>query len=125
MDISENKYSIKKGDIVIILSAIFLAGIAIWIAKAQIDGELVLVMVNGNTTEYSLLEDQTISLVQNNGQYNTIIIKQQQVFMKAASCPDQICVYHKKISKNGESIICLPNQIFVEVISKQENDIDN
>jgi hypothetical protein len=45
--------------------------------------------------------------------------------MEGASCPDQICVKHKAIYKNGETIICLPNEVFVEVESSEEKDVDN
>ena len=36
-------------------------------------------------------------------------------------CPDQICVHEKAISADGESIICLPNKIVVEVESDKES----
>ena len=45
--------------------------------------------------------------------------------MEDADWPDQVCVHHKPISKNGETIICLPNQVFVEVENDIENEIDN
>ena len=48
-----------------------------------------------------------------------------EVYMEKANCKDLICVKHKPISKNGESIICLPNQVYIEVISDVEKEIDN
>lgn len=30
-------------------------------------------------------------------------------------CPDKLCVHHQPISKDGESIICLPEQIVITV----------
>ena len=35
-----------------------------------------------------------------------------------ADCPDQICVHTAEISKDGGSIICLPNRIVLEIISE-------
>ena len=45
-----------------------------------------------------------------NGGTNTVQIENGKVKMAAANCPDQICVHQKAISRNGESIICLPNK---------------
>ena len=47
-------------------------------------------------------------------QNNTVVIKNGEVFMEKSNCKNQICVKHKKISRSGESIICLPNKVIVE-----------
>ena len=45
---------------------------------------------------------------------NTVVIANGEVFMEESNCKNQICVKHKKISRSGESIICLPNKVIVE-----------
>jgi len=37
------------------------------------------------------------------------------VWVESAECPDQVCVQTGKISKNGESILCLPARVEVRV----------
>ena len=59
------------------------------------------------------------------GGEDEVIIKNDEVYMEKANCKDLICVKHKPISKNGESIICLPNQVYIEVVSDVEKEIDN
>ena len=44
--------------------------------------------------------------------------------MIEADCRDQLCVNQKAISADGESIICLPNKIVVEVESDKESELD-
>ena len=44
-----------------------------------------------------------------------IEIKDGEVSVKEADCPDKICVNHKKISNVGESIICLPHKLVIEI----------
>ena len=44
--------------------------------------------------------------------------------MVEASCPDKLCVNQKAVSKNNESIICLPNKVIVEVDSSENSDLD-
>ena len=70
---------------------------------------------------YSLGEDQEISI---NGGTNTLVIKNNRAKMKEADCPDQLCVNQKAISKNNESIICLPNKVVVEVESSENSEFD-
>ena len=40
--------------------------------------------------------------------------------MTSADCPDHLCVKQKVISKEGESIICLPNKVVVTVKKRHE-----
>ncbi len=44
--------------------------------------------------------------------------------METARCPDQICVRHKAISRNGENIICLPYKIVVSIEEGEDTDVD-
>ena len=46
---------------------------------------------------------------------NVIEIKNGEVEVTSAVCNNQICVNHKKISKSGEFIACVPNGILITV----------
>ena len=37
---------------------------------------------------------------------------------KKQNCPDKICVNHAAISKKGETIVCLPHKVVVEVVDE-------
>ena len=50
--------------------------------------------------------------------------KEWKGHMGGAGSPEQICVNHRAVSKNGESIICLPNQVVVTVVSSEESELD-
>lgn len=47
--------------------------------------------------------------------YNLFSITDGMVTMEAADCKDQICVRHKPIRADRESIICLPNKLVIEM----------
>lgn len=82
----------------------------------------VTIKVSGEITGvYSLAEDQEIEI--NKGS-NILQIKDGQADMTDAECPDKLCVHQKAISKNHESIICLPNKVVVEVESDEVSDLD-
>lgn len=93
------------------------------IANLSFDREraMVSVTVKGEVFgTYRLDEDQTVDV----DGANTLVIEQGKARMKEADCPDQICVHHREISRNGESIICLPNQVVVSVQSSEDSDLD-
>lgn len=85
------------------------------------DQALVSVTVDGDDFgTYRLDEDQTVDI----DGMNTLLIEEGTARMKEADCPDQICVHHREISRNGESIICLPNQVVVSVVSSEDSELD-
>lgn len=47
--------------------------------------------------------------------YNLLAVTDGRVTMEAADCRDQICVRHIPIQNDRESIICLPNQLVIEI----------
>lgn len=81
----------------------------------------VTVTVDGETFgNYSLAEDQTVEI----DGTNRLVIQDGSAKMEWADCPDQICVDHRAISREGESIICLPNQVVVSVETGEEAELD-
>lgn len=77
------------------------------------------ITVNGeNYGIYDITEDQEIKI----NDTNICQIENGKVRMTGADCPDQICVHTAEISKDGGSIICLPNRIVLEIISEVPED---
>ena len=70
---------------------------------------------------YSLAEDQVIQI----GDTNVCEIKDGEVKMTEADCPDKLCVHQKAISKTNETIVCLPNKVVVQVIGAGESELDS
>ena len=44
-----------------------------------------------------------------------LIIKDGEAYMQEADCPNQICVHHSPVSHKGETIVCLPNRVIIEI----------
>ncbi len=55
---------------------------------------------------------------------NTLTVKDGYAYMSQSSCKDHLCEKMGKISRVGETIICLPNSVFIEVISGDNSDYD-
>lgn len=47
--------------------------------------------------------------------YNLLLVSDGQARIVSADCRDQICVRHKPISAAGESIVCLPHELVIEI----------
>ena len=45
--------------------------------------------------------------------------------MIEADCHDSLCIYQGKISKVGQSLVCLPNKVMVEIKGKIEENEDD
>jgi hypothetical protein len=118
----------KKNDIYLIAAAILLAA-AMWLLiygtqKKDAGGEVV-VYKDGEVFYAGSLDFETIITVEGEeGSINVVLVKDGKAVMKKASCPDQICVHTRPAEKDGQSIICLPNRVSVEVRNAGIKDID-
>lgn len=91
------------------------------------EGSYAVVTQSGEETgRFSLKEDQEFRIELPSGEYNVLCIEAGKVYMKDADCPDQICVQHRAIANVGETIVCLPHKVVIQVVSgepSQEIDI--
>ncbi len=55
---------------------------------------------------------------------NTLVIKDGKAWVSASSCKDHVCEDTGKIHKVGETIICLPNALFITVTEGEPSDYD-
>ncbi|HKL99976.1 MAG TPA: NusG domain II-containing protein [Mobilitalea sp.] len=116
----------KKNDFILIGTLLILGIIAfILITLTKSEGSRVLIIVNGEEyKDMSLEEDTTFTLELENGGWNTFVIKDGYVDMIDASCPDELCVNHKDIHYNNETIVCLPNNVVLQIIGGEKNEVD-
>jgi len=115
---------LKKNDIILAISLVIVAIIcAIFIQVfVKKDGNVAVVSIDGQVyKELSLNENTEIDLDHTCGVdgYNVLVIENGKAYMKDADCADKVCVHQGKISKVGETIVCLPHKVVIEI--KGEN----
>ncbi len=119
--------TVKKGDIILV-AAVFAAAAVLFLCFNIFNrsfGDSVRIEVNGEIAALLPLDENTVYDIETEkGITNVLEISDGSAKMIWADCPDQICVSHKSISKNGEAIICLPNRVVVTVVSNSNNGID-
>ena len=115
-----------KADVIIIGCVLMVAVLFFCMIyfKDSSDAEVMIVQGGETVGKYPLFEDKTISVADDEGGYNLVLISDGMVRVCDADCPDKLCVRQKSISKNGESIICLPHKLVVQILSKEESDLD-
>lgn len=109
----------KKIDfaVIFILLSLCLAALIIHHAAFSNAGSYVVVTIDGNEyTRLPLSSDCNFDIPSGSG-YNSLTISAGTAYITAASCPDKICVNHKAVSNVGETIICLPNKVIIEIIT--------
>ena len=118
----DNKVRLKR-DIILVLSMVIIAAAAFLIINYAVkkDGRYVVIKVDGQVVKTLDLnrEETTIEV---NGGVNRIVIKDGKVSMTEADCPDELCVKTGKISRTGETIVCLPHRVVVEIKGSQDDD---
>ncbi len=67
-------------------------------------------------------EPYTITIAGEDGAWNQISISSDGVQMTDASCPDQLCVKQGKIADSFLPIVCLPNQVQIQIIASEETE---
>ena len=113
----------KKADIVLGIILLTLGfGILALLRGFAVPGEKVTVFADGTLYGvYSLSEDQIVEIKSNKG-HNTMEIKDGQVSIIDADCPNKDCMKFGSISQTNQTIICLPNKVSIKISG--ESDLD-
>lgn len=114
-----------KNDIILIailLAVAAVAALALFVLRSE--GDTVTVTVDGRLFgEYPLGEDRVVEIVEGDRR-NLLVIENGRAYVREASCPDGICASHRPIQYNGESIICLPNRVVIDVHTSDHSQPD-
>lgn len=121
---------LKKNDMLLIVLVLLAAGgwwgagwwqnRGVAAAEVQIWQDTVLVgtyPINGSTSV-------TVPLDSAYG-HNLLMIENGTVRMLEADCPDQTCVHTGAVGRQGQTIVCLPNRVVVEIRGNGEVPIDD
>ena len=114
---------IRKGDIIVIIGLIILSfglNFAIYKASSNYKGDMLVVEQDGKVIKKLPMDEDIEYRVDYGGHYNIIVIKDGRAYVKEADCQDQICTHMHPIEKEGQTIICLPNRLYLELESHRD-----
>lgn len=114
-----------KNDILLILGLLLFAFIMmVCLRLFQTKGADAVVTIDGKTAAVLPLSKNTVQVFQQDGLSNTVCVEDGYVFVTEANCPNQDCVHQGKISKSGDTIVCLPHRLTVTIVSENDSDTD-
>ena len=106
-----------KNDILLI-AALLLAALAVWglLRLTRSRGAEAVVTVDGETVAtLPLTEDTVVNIGAGEGFSNVVEVSGGRVRVSDADCLDRLCVRMGWISRDGESVVCLPHKLVVTV----------
>ena len=116
---------IKKTDITLmitlaiiaVLGMVYLAGIRVGGGYAEIlqHGEVVHTLDLSTDTVYTSTRDNFLNIIQISG---------GAASMLDANCPDSYCLHQAPIMYTGQTIVCLPNRLVVQIRAAEEGEHD-
>lgn len=112
---------IQKKDLLLLVLLLAGAGaLALGLSLFGGTGTRVAVYVDGRQQEiHALQEDGSFLIRDGAGNENLVVIEDGTVRVEEANCPDRLCVRQGRISRSGESIICLPHRVVIAVEGRE------
>lgn len=88
------------------------------------EADTVVIYVDGKIEKkLDLNKNQEYKVDVDNG-YNIVRIKDKKVRIKESDCGNQTCVNMGTISKDGQTLICLPHKVEVTIVSDDKSELD-
>lgn len=115
-----------RNDIIFIIALLLICALGmLYLFVFRSSGNTVKVTVDGELYGiYSLSQNtsENIRTGKDDSELNRLVIKDGKAYMENATCPDGICVAHRPVFRDGESIVCLPNRVVITVITEKHTD---
>ena len=123
---AKNGGRLFRNDVIFIaalLLVVSVCGFCLYFLRGE--GDKVVVTVDGKEFGSYLLEEDVRVEIRTGAadeELNVLVIKDGEAFVETATCPDGICAGHKPISREGESIVCLPHKVVITVYVTEDKD---
>lgn len=109
--------------IAVLLLVVVALGLGFYLFRGE--GNTVIVTVDKKEVgRYPLSKDTIVEIRTGTEEeeLNLLVIKDGKAYVETATCPDGICAGHKPISREGESIVCLPHKVVITIDSAETNE---
>lgn len=115
-----------RNDIILAVIVISIAAAGMLLLNLfRTEGAFAVVKVDGEeigSYPLSVNAEIVIKTGESNEFKNTLVIEDGKAFVKDANCPDKICEGHNKILYKGETIVCLPHKVVIEIVANDNTD---
>lgn len=118
----------KRGDIKIIIMVVLLtiaSYLTVFFIGTSSDERILRITQDQVIIHEVILSDdyEQVFEIKYKDEYNKVFVRDNQVWVEIASCHNQVCVRQKPISRIGETIVCIPHKLIIEIIGERQ-DVD-
>lgn len=115
----------RRADLLLLAALLLLSGaLFLWQRSARTGGNTAAVYADGELlAAYPLDRDARVPIDTAAG-HNLLVIENGAADMIEADCPDRICVGMHPIRYVGETIVCLPHRLLVQIEGPGEREVD-
>ena len=117
---------LSKTDLIILAIVLITAIAGVFLMNTFThDGYVVRISQKGEVVEELFLDEeerQEFVVKGENGEKNIVVVEEGFAFVESANCDDELCVKKGRIEHVGESIVCIPNDVVVEIV--EDNSIE-
>ncbi len=122
---------LKSWDIILILLFIGISFVPLiyfnYLQSDVASHQTAIISVSGQVKyEVPLVDDgkrEEFLIETDHGHYNRIVREGTEITILEADCTDQLCVDMGPIDTTGETIVCLPHQVLIEITSETTDDV--
>ncbi len=111
---------IRNDVLLVIIILVVAMGVFVLFKNTLKTGEIVIVRVDNRTVLSAPLGENYTRKIETDKGYNIIEIKDGSVSVIEADCRDKICKNHRPIKEAGETVVCLPHKLTVEIEGEKE-----
>lgn len=121
--VTSDKKRKLRNDIILVAVIVIIAAAGLLIFGLNKEtGSFAAVNINGEQKAvYPLSVDTEVTITTGeNGEYiNVLTIRDGKAYVSEANCPDGICTETRAVQYEGETIVCLPHRVVIEIVSSE------
>lgn len=119
----ENNKSRRLRDMLLVAVILLIAaiGAVIIYSRQKEPAAVVEISIDGKVIEtLDLSKDTEMTIHGYKNGTNHLVIKDGEVWIDDASCPDKVCIHQGKISRSSDMIVCLPNLMIAQIRTNED-----
>ncbi|MBQ5560169.1 MAG: NusG domain II-containing protein [Lachnospiraceae bacterium] len=122
MEEGQKEKNIKKDASLILTLLLVGVGLLLYTYMTKNESNVVEVRVDGTVVQQFSIDDEVTYQIEGVGGSNLLKIENGKAWFSDADCKDKVCMHTGKISLAGQSIICLPHRVVVEIKEKSDEE---
>ena len=116
-DLNKSVYPpFRVWDIVVVVLILALLATALYFILAPSQGRTAEIYVKGDLVATVRLDHYEKLHVDG----LVVVVEEGSIHVEDSDCPDKICEKVGRISKEGQTIVCLPNKVVIKILGKGE-----